>query len=67
MPDPSPSVHSPATTCPRCGADNRCALTAGLPIEQCWCIQGPATLPPPADPAASCFCARCLREVNDAR
>ncbi|MBB6674855.1 cysteine-rich CWC family protein [Cohnella nanjingensis] len=25
--------------CPVCGGDNGCALLAGQPIEQCWCMR----------------------------
>jgi hypothetical protein len=70
MPDPTPPVPSSTAHCPRCGADNRCALTTGTAIENCWCSQRPAMLPLPASATADCYCARCLvvlLEAGDAR
>jgi hypothetical protein len=70
MSAPVPNPDAPVAYCPRCGADNRCALATGAPIEQCWCSQSPAAMPVPIDTAASCYCPRCLQalaEAGDAR
>lgn len=52
-------IASPAR-CPRCGADNRCALARGAAIAQCWCRTAPVALPVP-DAAPGCYCAACLQ------
>ncbi|TFI48852.1 hypothetical protein E4O93_05615, partial [Diaphorobacter sp. DS2] len=34
MPTAAPST----TRCPLCGQSNGCAVAAGLPAQQCWCM-----------------------------
>jgi len=53
--------------CPRCGQDNRCAVTAGKEVSECWCFSQPilpqalAAVPPEALGKA-CLCPRCARD-----
>ena len=42
--DGSKSTHA----CPGCGEPAFCAVSAGEPIERCWCSQGARTMSRPA-------------------
>ena len=53
-----------ASRCPLCGQANTCAVTAGLPPADCWCMDTPiAPQALAAIPAAqrrlACVCPRC--------
>lgn len=54
-----------AGICPRCGAENQCAMTAGRPAHTCWCMQQAPILAAGVDiaPGQQCWCARCLQEM----
>ncbi|AVP56459.1 cysteine-rich CWC family protein [Pulveribacter suum] len=58
-------MNAPAPTCcPLCGQTNTCAMAAGLPAGDCWCMDAhisPAALQrvPDALRGQACLCARC--------
>ncbi|WP_116368549.1 cysteine-rich CWC family protein [Parahaliea mediterranea] len=58
-----------AIYCPLCGGDNRCALTRGGGIEDCWCAAATidraalAAVPPDARGQA-CLCPACGRTAR---
>ncbi|MCR6553404.1 cysteine-rich CWC family protein, partial [Aeromonas sp. CPF2-S1] len=58
--DGSKSTHA----CPGCGEPAFCAVSAGEPIERCWCNQLPAL---PMSDASACWCRRCLAKAIAAR
>ena len=58
--DGSKSTHA----CPGCGEPAFCAVSAGEPIERCWCSQLPAL---PMSEASACWCRRCLAKAIAAR
>ncbi|MEG1101240.1 MAG: cysteine-rich CWC family protein [Comamonas sp.] len=52
------------SVCPLCGQTNQCAVAAGLPAEDCWCMQtriAPQVLEriPAAQRRQSCVCPAC--------
>lgn len=51
--------------CPRCAAAFTCGMQAGE--SACWCAAFPSAFAIPAagavDPAAACYCPRCLAEL----
>ncbi|WP_092940913.1 cysteine-rich CWC family protein [Paracidovorax wautersii] len=52
------------TRCPVCGQRNQCAVEAGRPAAECWCMQAPmdpAALAaiPPAAIGLACLCPQC--------
>lgn len=49
-------------TCPQCGTQFRCGVTAG--DTACWCFALPPVMPVRADSA--CLCPECLRKATDA-
>jgi hypothetical protein len=72
QPDNSTTTVNDAakTICPRCGSANRCALAVDPQAQNCWCFEQPFGTPLPVDDSlrvdsrASCYCARCLRELQ---
>ncbi|HAT07121.1 MAG TPA: DUF1289 domain-containing protein [Aeromonas salmonicida] len=54
--DGSKSTHA----CPGCGEPAFCAVSAGEPIERCWCSQLPAL---PMSEVSACWCRRCLAKA----
>ncbi|WP_081679605.1 cysteine-rich CWC family protein [Acidovorax sp. JHL-9] len=57
---PSPSV------CSLCGQPNQCAVAAGLPAQDCWCMHtpvSPAALAclPVEQRGLTCICPQCAR------
>lgn len=53
--------------CPLCGQPNQCAVTAGLPIEDCWCMHTPVSPTalarlPAGQRGLTCICPVCARE-----
>ena len=67
-------TESDEKICPLCGADNQCAMTAGHPVERCWCANmaiSAATLAaiPAGDVGRRCICPACAArggETGDA-
>lgn len=62
-PTPLPAALD-ASRCPLCGQANGCAVMAGLPPAECWCMAtpiAPAALEaiPPAQRRLACICSRC--------
>ncbi|HQQ70188.1 MAG TPA: cysteine-rich CWC family protein [Alicycliphilus sp.] len=60
--------ESNSAQCPLCGQSNRCAIAAGLSLEQCWCMSrpvAPAVLQrlPPEQRGLACICPQCARAV----
>jgi hypothetical protein len=53
--------------CPRCGNNNRCALSNDPAATECWCFAKPIAAPMPQDDNASCYCVDCLRKLAAAR
>ncbi|HCL87544.1 MAG TPA: hypothetical protein DIC45_13865 [Comamonadaceae bacterium] len=57
------------TLCPLCGQANACAMAAGLPAADCWCMAAPvsraalARVPEPQR-GKRCICPHCAREVS---
>lgn len=52
--------------CPLCGKDNQCAVTAGRPPEECWCmtLSVPQVLLekiPSEFRRKACVCEQCVR------
>ncbi|RYF01427.1 MAG: hypothetical protein EOO32_04045 [Comamonadaceae bacterium] len=52
------------TRCPLCGRGNQCAIEAGAPASECWCMAAP--IPPealaalaPAQRGQACLCPGC--------
>jgi hypothetical protein len=39
MTAPSLSQAAAMSLCPLCGQDNQCAIAAGRPPQDCWCMQ----------------------------
>ena len=62
-----PTAAPTTTHCPLCGQSNGCAVAAGLPAQQCWCMresvsrEALARLPAEARGRA-CICPLCARE-----
>ena len=53
-----------AIYCPLCGADNRCAVTRGGDIADCWCAaatidRAALAAVPPDKQGTSCLCPAC--------
>ncbi|HCU65940.1 MAG TPA: hypothetical protein DF774_09295 [Rheinheimera sp.] len=48
--------------CPGCGKENLCAVSAGEPAENCWCLRLPFGLAEQAGLQATefCYCQACL-------
>ncbi|SFE25565.1 cysteine-rich CWC family protein [Paracidovorax konjaci] len=71
MQDTSPPARAPATPtpdpaarCPVCGRANTCAMAAGLPPRDCWCMDvqvPPQALAriPPGQRDRACLCPAC--------
>ncbi|MFT3813387.1 MAG: cysteine-rich CWC family protein [Acidovorax sp.] len=60
------------TLCPLCGQPNQCAVAAGLPAEQCWCMSAPISREVLRDALArlpedqrgqACLCPACGRDM----
>lgn len=52
------------TLCPLCQQANQCAMAAGLPAQDCWCMRTPIAAEalariPDAQRGQACVCARC--------
>ncbi|WP_080835982.1 cysteine-rich CWC family protein [Cohnella massiliensis] len=63
-----PVLINPAE-CPLCGQQNRCAVHAGKPIEDCWCkkVSIPKALRdriPPEKRAKACICRACVEQYQ---
>ncbi|WP_081869646.1 cysteine-rich CWC family protein [Endozoicomonas numazuensis] len=58
--------------CPLCQQENHCAISAGKPAEQCWCMEDvktssldqPAVLMPVPEADTTCYCQPCLEKVK---
>ncbi|MEO7400297.1 MAG: cysteine-rich CWC family protein [Polaromonas sp.] len=70
----APAALPDTSVCPRCGAGLRCGMVAG--DAECWCVRFPHVMPVPNarpvlalpdNPAASCFCPACLKQITDER
>ncbi|WP_432757884.1 cysteine-rich CWC family protein [Spongiibacter taiwanensis] len=60
--------QNPNAYCPLCQGQNHCAIAAGLPAGNCWCMDTPIS--PAAREAAHlhgegdrCLCSRCGAEI----
>ncbi|KAB2901792.1 MAG: cysteine-rich CWC family protein [Burkholderiaceae bacterium] len=56
--------------CPLCGQANQCAVAAGLPAQDCWCMHTPVSREAlarlaPGQRGRSCICPLCAREMPD--
>ncbi|RYF07542.1 MAG: hypothetical protein EOO31_06175 [Comamonadaceae bacterium] len=63
MPRSAPALADP-TRCPLCGRGNQCAMQAGVPASECWCMA--ATVAPqalaalaPEQRGQACLCPAC--------
>ncbi|MBO9596646.1 MAG: cysteine-rich CWC family protein [Cohnella sp.] len=55
--------------CPICGEDSGCAMEAGKPIGECWCVKRSfppetITLVPEALRERACICEACLDRLE---
>ncbi|WP_368736489.1 cysteine-rich CWC family protein [Endozoicomonas sp. ONNA1] len=58
--------------CPLCQKENHCAISAGKPAKQCWCMKDlkkpsvntPAVLMLIPEADTSCYCEPCLEKVK---
>ncbi|WP_079253787.1 cysteine-rich CWC family protein [Endozoicomonas arenosclerae] len=58
--------------CPLCQKQNLCAISAGKPAEQCWCMEElkvpvsdtPRVLLPIPETATACYCQSCLEQIK---
>ncbi|GKS87365.1 cysteine-rich CWC family protein [Acidovorax sp. SUPP1855] len=67
---PSPAPLDPSR-CPLCGGRNQCAIEAGTPAADCWCMvaavsaQALAQLAP-GQRGTACLCPRCAAGTGSA-
>jgi hypothetical protein len=58
-----------AARCPLCEGDNRCAIAAGQPAENCWCqsveISATARMQAASSAGKRCLCPACGAPTNE--
>ncbi|WP_081497269.1 cysteine-rich CWC family protein [Acidovorax sp. CF316] len=57
---------SSPSRCPLCGQPNQCAVAAGLPAQECWCMSTPVSPValarlPAEQRGLACICPECAR------
>ncbi|WP_034387413.1 cysteine-rich CWC family protein [Comamonas composti] len=62
------ATGSDASRCPLCGQANQCAIMAGLPAQDCWCMHTPVSRAAlqrlaPAQRGQRCICPACARPL----
>ncbi|WCM87959.1 cysteine-rich CWC family protein [Acidovorax sp. NCPPB 3576] len=68
-PDPTPADPS---RCPLCGGRNQCAIEAGAPAADCWCMAAPVSTQAlarlaPEQRGGACLCPQCAAGTGAAR
>lgn len=63
-----PTASADGSRCPLCGQANQCAMAAGLPAQDCWCMRAPVSREAlarlaPAQRGRTCICPLCARET----
>ncbi|WP_284409431.1 cysteine-rich CWC family protein [Acidovorax sp. SUPP3334] len=61
---PPSSFAADPSRCPLCGQRNACAITAGAPAADCWCMAAPVSPEAlarlaPAQRGVACLCPAC--------